>query len=377
MINYKDGIVNKGDWTPIQRCMKKAQAKEAITVAFLGGSITQGSLSSTPETCYAYLVFDWWQKKFPQAKVTYVNAGIGGTTSQFGVARVKDDVLSYSPDFLLTEFSVNDDNNAHYKETFEGLIRAILSAPKAPALMLAHNYYYKEMVSAEEAHLEVGKHYDLPCVSMKSTIYAEISEGKLTIPEISPDGLHPNDAGHKLVSEVIIHLLEEIYKTIDVEQEPVAQNASKQLPAPLTLNRYENSIRYQNYNSNPKCEGFVVDMTPQNHITECFRKGYVANETGSKISFELNASCIAVQYRKSVKKPAPIAKLTIDNDNESSVILDANFAEDWGDCLYIETVYEALKCQKHTVDIEIIQGTKAEEEPFYLVSVIGSGEERS
>lgn len=372
MIDYKKGIVNKGDWNPIQQCMKKAQAGEDITVAFLGGSITQGSLASTPETCYAYLVFDWWQKKFPQAKVTYVNAGIGGTTSQFGVARVKEDVLKYSPDFVITEFSVNDDNNDHYKETYEGLVRAILRAPKAPALMLVHNYFYKEKVSAEEVHLEVGKHYNLPCVSMKSTINAEILEGKLTITEISPDGLHPNDAGHKLLSEVIIYMLERIYEGMDSKSP-----RTETVPAAITLNRYENSMRYQNYNYNPVCEGFVADETAQNHITECFRKGYVAHETGSKIVFELEAACIAVQYRKSVKKPAPVARLTIDGDKESSVLMDANFAEDWGDCLYIETVYEAAECKKHTVEIEIVQGTKADEVPFYLVSVIGSGEEKN
>mgnify|MGYP001713161690 CR=1 FL=1 len=67
--------------------MRKAKSGEPITVGFLGGSITQGCLSSTPETCYAYLVYEWWKKQFPDTSVTYVNAGIGGTTSQFGVAR--------------------------------------------------------------------------------------------------------------------------------------------------------------------------------------------------------------------------------------------------------------------------------------------------
>ena len=49
--------------------MKKAEAGEPVKVGFLGGSITQGSLSSTPETCYAYLVYKWWKEKFPQAQI--------------------------------------------------------------------------------------------------------------------------------------------------------------------------------------------------------------------------------------------------------------------------------------------------------------------
>lgn len=105
--------------------MKKAMAGEDITVGFLGGSITQGRLSSTPKTCYAYLVYQWWCNTFPQSNITYVNAGIGGTTSQFGVARADSDLLSKDIDFTVVEFSVNDDDNPHFLETYEGLIRKI------------------------------------------------------------------------------------------------------------------------------------------------------------------------------------------------------------------------------------------------------------
>ena len=108
------GIVNRGNQARIKNVMKRAIAGEKITLGFLGGSITQGSLSSTPETCYAYLVYDWWRKTFPNAEFVYLNAGIGGTTSQFGVARVESDLLRYKPDFVIVEFSVNDDNNEFF-----------------------------------------------------------------------------------------------------------------------------------------------------------------------------------------------------------------------------------------------------------------------
>jgi acyl-CoA thioesterase I len=61
--------------------MKKAVRKEDIVVGFFGGSITIGALSSIPKTCYAYLVYDWWVKKFPNCAIKYINAGIGATTS--------------------------------------------------------------------------------------------------------------------------------------------------------------------------------------------------------------------------------------------------------------------------------------------------------
>ena len=56
-LDYSRAISNMGNSARIKEVMKRALAGEDITVAFLGGSITQGSLSSTPELCYAYRVY--------------------------------------------------------------------------------------------------------------------------------------------------------------------------------------------------------------------------------------------------------------------------------------------------------------------------------
>ena len=136
-VKFDQGMINRGNWKKIKECMKKAERGEDITTGFLGGSITQGSLSSTPQTCYAYLVYEWWKKKFPESEITFVNAGIGGTTSQFGVSRVKEHLLSYQPDFVLIEFAVNDENTEFFEETYEGLVRTTLSDACRPAVLQA------------------------------------------------------------------------------------------------------------------------------------------------------------------------------------------------------------------------------------------------
>ena len=361
MIEFEKGIVSRGGWGKVQSVMARAAAGEPITVGFLGGSITQGSLSSTPETCYAYLVYRWWQETFPNSQITYVNAGIGGTTSQFGAARVGEDLLRHNPDFVLTEFSVNDDKTPHFRETYEGLIRTILKS--GTALLLMNNVCYDTGANAEEMHLEVARHYALPSVSMKPTIYAALQRGEMTNRDITPDDLHPNDAGHALVAKVICHLLEKI-RTAPVEAPDSA------IPAPITPNRYEGSVRYQSHNSAPALHGFVADPTPQNHITECFRRGFTAWKTGDSITFTLNCSCVAVQYRKSVTQPTPIAEVTVDGAHR--LTLDGNFQETWGDCLYLDTVAEGLERKEHVVEIKIVEVHEDDRVPFYLVSVIGS-----
>lgn len=370
-VHPEKGMINRGNWHKLKKCMKKAASGQTITVGFLGGSITQGSLSSTPETCYAYLVYEWWKKKFPKSEITFINAGIGGTTSQFGVSRVEDHLLKYAPDFVLIEFAVNDDNTEFFEETYEGLIRRTLSDKCAPAVMLMNNVKYDDGVNAEEMHLKVAEAYELPMVSMKNTIWPEIESGRISNREITPDDLHPNDAGHKLVAQVITDFLDRVYEDSGTEEAP-SNFGENTLPDPVTENAYENSVRYQNYNSAPTVQGFKADEDPQNDIREIFRKGWTAWKEGNKISFTINCTGVAVQYRKSVKQPTPIAKVVVDGKEDQAVILDGNFEEDWGDCLYIDTITRHMQPGDHTVEITIIKAHEDDAVPFYLVSVIGS-----
>lgn len=364
MIDYKKGIVNRGNWYRLQKVMQKAGNGENICIGFLGGSITQGSLASTPEKCYAYLVYSWWQSHY--RNLSYINAGIGGTTSQFGAARVKDDLLCKRPDVVFVEFSVNDSCDEHFQETYEGLVRRIYR--EGITVVLVHNVQYDSMQSAEKVHLAVGKHYQLPCVSMKSTIYPLVASGEIPNRQITPDDLHPNDEGHAMVASVITYLLDRVRSADSIDPMP------DRYPAPMTDNQYESSVRYQNYNSNPELHGFVPDYTPQEHITQMFRKGFTAQNNGDQIIFQVKGTGVAVQYRKSVRKPAPIAKVVVDDNEDNAILLDANFQEEWGDCLYLDTVLEHGENKVHNVCISIVEAHENDVVPFYLVSVIGSQE---
>lgn len=362
-------IVSYGNLHRIAKAMEKAINGENITVGMLGGSITQGSLSSTPKTCYAYLVYEWWVNKFQNSKITYVNAGIGGTTSQFGVARVEKDLLQYNPDFAIIEFSVNDVENELFKETYEGLVRKVLSYPNEPGVLILNNVQYNDGVNAQKVHNEVGAYYNLPMVSMKDSIYKEVEAGTIKKEDITPDDLHPNDIGHKLIADIVRNMLDNIYdKVINKEVD-----SSYSIPEEtLTKNRYMDSLREQNRNASYTLEGFTVDNEEQNGITDIFKNGFRAGKVGDSIHFEVEGGMVSVQYRKSVKRTAPIAKAIIDNDEEHPIILDGNFEETWGDCLYLQDVLVNGQKGKHTLDISITSADENSDVDFYLVSVISA-----
>ena len=49
----------------LKDCMRRAEAGGELTLGFFGGSITQDSLATKHEYCYAARVFHWWEERFP------------------------------------------------------------------------------------------------------------------------------------------------------------------------------------------------------------------------------------------------------------------------------------------------------------------------
>lgn len=348
----------------LKECMKRAARGEELTIGFLGGSITQGSLASKHEYTYAYRVFSWWKETFPKGKFYYVNGGIGGTTSHYGVARATTDLLMYQPDFVVVDFSVNDEANIFFQETFEGVIRKILACSSKPAVLLLNNVFYDTGENAQEYHNAVGDWYSIPHVSIRDTIYLKMQEGKFAREELTSDGLHPNDKGHRLVAEEVIMFLQAVKDQIDVPMQDLC------LRGPMTMNTYERARRLTIREIYPQLAGFRVDTEEKKGHLDHFKNGWIGKKSGDRILFEIEASNIAVQYRKSVKGPVALAKAFLDNDYLHPVVLDGNFEDGWGDCLYLQVLLHHGTFRKHTVEIVIDVDAQKEVIPFYLMALI-------
>ncbi len=362
-------VVNRGNQKRLKNVMLRARSGEKVTIGYLGGSITRGSVATTPEQCYAYLSCQWWNENFPQAEVVYGNAGIGATTSQFAVARADQDLLYMEPDLVFIEFSVNDENTPHFQETYEGLVRHVYTSQSHPAVGLLHNSFFNDGRSAEEIHTAVGRHYDLPCVSIKNNMYARIAAGELKAETITSDYLHPNDAGHAMLADTIKVFLNQVYAEADSpEAEPV-------FPVqPLTLNRYEHSRRLRNGQLTvDSCQGFVADPVPQSDMTDIFKCGWEAWQEGAFMEFTMTGSTLALQYRRTIHKPAPAARVIVDGDEERAVLLDGEFDETWGDLIALTTIFEQEKAAEHHVRIQVCRTHEKDAAGFYLVSVITAG----
>ncbi|MCI8431563.1 MAG: SGNH/GDSL hydrolase family protein [Lachnospiraceae bacterium] len=346
----------------LKRCMRRARQGGELTLGFFGGSITQDCAATVHENCYAYRVFRWWEKTFPAANFYYVNGGIGGTSSHFGAARAVSDLLMYQPDFVVVDFSVNDIENPLRQETYEGVLRQLLSWPSEPAVLLLNNIYYDTGYTDQDCHNELGGWYSLPHVSVGDTIYRRMLAGAFTREQLTADGLHPKDFGHGLIAAEITALLERVQQRMDEPEEDIL------LPAPMTANSYEHARRLTIREVSPALSGFRADAEEKAGHLDCFKNGWIGQRPGDSIRFEVVASCIAVQYRKTIHRPALSARLVL--DGETFIFLDGNFTEDWGDCLYLEPVLHRGERKMHTVQITVTETQAEHPTPFYLLSLI-------
>ena len=361
--------VERADYTRLKMCMYRAKMGEELTIGFFGGSITQGCLATIHERAYSYRVFEWWKKAFPKAEFHYVNVGIGGTSSHFGVSRVREDLLMYQPDVVMIDFSVNDKAEDFFEETYEGLLRRILAWKSEPAVILLNNVYYDTGENAQEHHNTVGDYYQVPHVSIKDTLYQKMKAGMYTREELTQDGLHPNDKGHGLIAEEIIDFLEQVRADTE-EQGAIEEIPRVRLPMPVTANAYEHAKRLTIREVSPVLLGFRADSEEKTGHLDTFRNGWIGKQAGEKIVFEVTASCIAIQYRKTIKKPTLRAKLVLDGNTEDIRVLDGNFEEDWGDCLYLEPVLHHGEKKEHRIEIEILDDKTEKATPFYLISLV-------
>lgn len=345
---YERAVVSEGNKARLAKAMKKAANGEDITVGVIGGSITQGSSATDYNNCYAELFHKYWVEKFPQSNVNFVNAGIGGTNSYLGVHRVDTQLLDSKPDAVIVEFSVNDTDKLMNKYSYDSLVRKILNCDSQPAVMLLFTTQ-EDGTSLWETHKEIGAAYDLPMLSYRAVVYPEVSAGTLDWKDISPDNIHPNDEGHKLIGQLVSRYLDSVYDDLDnIDDSSVAFDT----PA-YTADYYKDAKMLGASDIAPQeISGFeqggnsvYPELFPDNFVTE--GEGY--------LKFETECKCLGLFYLKKVDGKG--GKYDVYVDGERKGTLDADFKGGWGNYGETQQILISKDSEKHTVEIKLAEGS--------------------
>ncbi|QQS48472.1 MAG: hypothetical protein IPM66_07515 [Acidobacteriota bacterium] len=206
----------------------KIRGSRAITVAYLGGSITAGAgASDAGKTSWRAQVTDWLRGANPGIEITDLNAGIANTGSLYGTMRARRDVIAFKPDLVFVEFAVDDVNEEEMavKKALEGLVRQLLIVPQPPEVVLLYAAAPKRNARIEW-HEAIAAHYSLPSINLEKKVWSRIDSDQIKPQDFWARGINPSDLGHRLYADSIIEFLETHSK---LEPTPIERN----LPLPL------------------------------------------------------------------------------------------------------------------------------------------------
>lgn len=352
------------DDTALKKLMCRAEQGEAITIACIGGSITEGTISSGASDAkvqekkpYAEIFHSWWEEKFPQSEIAFVNAGIGGTDSYLGVHRLNREVLSYDPDLVLVEFSVNDGDNAFYKKSYDNLVRNLLQSEGHPAVMLLY-MAQTNGTSAQNSHLLVGFHYKVPMVSYGNAIKTMMESGHYTEKELSGDGVHPSALGHAAAGEILSSYLEKVYAERESyeETEIFAED-------PVTTAAYEHAELLDGTNLQPRELGTFAES---DNGCRQYPDGWRTEEGDGGIVFQTEFQRLGLLYLRTTDGESGQFDIYVDGEAVRSV--DADFSGGWGNAITAEEVYVGEEEAVHTVEIRKKEGSSGEK--FCLLGLL-------
>lgn len=347
------GIVSQGDDTRLREVMEKARKGGEITIAAIGGSITAGGLQTKdPKNRFVARVADWFIHTFPKAKVTFVNAGIGGTNSIYGAMRVQKDVLVKKPDFVIVEFAVNDNHPVPLLwGSYEGVLRQILREPQRPAVIELF-FMQRKGDNAQANQQMLGRHYSLPMVSFRDAWWPEIYSGRIQWEEMYADVVHPNDTGHIRASELLIALLSDVNEKSKTGASLPASTSD--LPAPMISDVFAQCRYAQNADLKPS-QNSGWTQSPDRKRWES------PSSADGAIEFEFSGKILFVAYDID-KEAESLASFSIDGGTHQPLKINGNRVP----------LTEDLAPGNHRVRIEFA-GSKAAKGAAAKVCVWGVG----
>lgn len=217
----RKSLVQTGNNARLKVAIERAKRGEDITIAFIGGSITQGAGAVPINTkCYAWKTFEGLCSlagKGVDENIHYVKAGVGGTPSELGMIRYERDVCrdgKVAPDIVIVEFSVNDEGDETKGVCYESLVRKILTAENKPAVVLLFAVFANDWNLQERLGV-VGERYRLPMVSTRDCVveqfYQKSGEGRVvTKNQFFYDCFHPTNTGHQIMADGLVYLMREV-----------------------------------------------------------------------------------------------------------------------------------------------------------------------
>lgn len=382
-----DSLLSTGNNARLKNAIAKARNGEDVTLAYIGGSITEGALASPNSKCYAEVSANAFAKAYGKgdgSNVHFINAGMSGTPSDIGVVRYNRDVInrlpegSDHPDVLFIEFAVNDYGTATKGGGYEGLIRQALKSGSAVVLIFSVFQSSAGGRVMENNYRPYGEYYNLPMISMGDSIISYFHEDGF-YDWYFGDTLHPNNTGYQLMSDCIMNLMDTVDKAdadtdniTDIDAMAPKQTAAyqgiKMIDAKTTAADDEAiaSIDVGSFTETDSATGSFQYAYNGKKGAAWFPDNWMHDEEGGNNALTIKATCKTLMfvYKLSNSKTFGSADVYIDGVKKGT--LSGYDSSGWNN----GKVYVAMtedKAAEHTIELKMKDGD--EEKKFTLMAI--------
>jgi hypothetical protein len=356
--------LNLGNNYRLKKVIDKAKAGEEITFATIGGSITESGGAKKYTDGYAYQTYEKLKREFGAgdgSNIKFINAGVGGTPSTFGIMRYERDIVDNTtdpdglPDIVIVEYAVNDGGEPTNHAAYESLVKNILLQPNDPVVILLFSVFPSGYTLQNELK-KVGERYDLMMVSIKDSAYPHIGPGrKWTQEEFFHDIYHPTSLGHGVMADAVFHAIKTAYEMptspqdINLDVPPAYSTAYVGIKT-IFKDSYDESINLS--------LGSFAEDDPNAYRSLAIGKVYDKNfhhiSGTESLTFTIKSKNLLLAYR-AVNDPS-FGEIEVYVDGKKVKTINGNTGG-WGQSV-TDVIFAENTAEVHTIEIKMAPGSE-------------------
>lgn len=365
-IMIEASLISTGNNYRMKNIIEKAQNGEDVTIAYIGGSITEGASATQNDKCYAYQSYRYFKETFGKDggdNVKFINAGMGGTPSALGVIRYERDVTSngqVKPDIVFIEFAVNDYQEPTNGAAYESLVRNVLNVPNQPAVVLLFSVFQSKW-NMQDVYIPIGNYYNLPMISIKDAVVPELESGRITDDEFFADIYHPTDYGHSIMTDCIKYFFSTANSEAIADTDIIIPTTAKVGKYFEGIMMFDSSTMDDNVTVTPGGFGESDSQLVKFATGQLsFPNNWKYDSTNGADSFKMTLKCknLMLVYKSCGNGIFGTADIYIDGKMETS--LDSTQGGGWNNPLTAVLINEET-AKDHTIEIKMADGNEDKE----------------
>ena len=357
-------LVSTGNNYRLKTVLEKIKKGDKVTIAALGGSVTEGAGPEKFTDGYAFQFFRALKAAYAPGKgenLVFDGAGLSGTPSQLGIVRYKQDVvdiLGGNPDILIIEFAVNDAGDDFSARGFEALVRDALSASPDTAVIALYSAATYGNTGAQKK--PIANHYQIPQVDILPVVKKAISSGKVKEKSYYTDNVHPTKDGHNFMSDSLMNLF------------AVVDKAAKDSPCAIPSESIKNPsfsgmkmITGDDENVKISAGAFNKADTATQTLKKTNKGNFpnnwykAASSKGESFKMDINCKNLIITYKVQgswLSEKFGTAEVYVDGKKVGSY--DGGAANGWNNC-EARLIIDEKTAAKHSVEIKMAPGSES------------------